>query len=461
MSSINFMGSYSGIDRSTIDQLMEAEKMPLVGLASKKTDTTEKQNAWKDINTRLNSLFDKLKALQTDSTYTSKTARSTNEDMVTMSVGSSAAPATYKINVESLATTSRVIGAQVDVVDNATPLSVEGEITIRNGDGANHNFALVGTESLKAVMDKINEGTEETGIKATIIDKRLVLEDTKTGNRDITVGGSAADELGLGTGSEVKAGTDAKFTINGIEVTRSSNTISDVIEGVSISLKNTHAEGATDTVTVGMDTKKTEDALRAFVDQYNSTMTFIEDKMSAGTPDAPATRGVLAGDGTLQRLHSSLRQMVTSSISNKDNTDISDISQLGVTTVDRFGKLIFDPSKLKDQLENNIGNVKNFFSSKSASGDNVGFGHRLGNYVDSFISKTNGVIKGKTDSFARSLKDIDRQIENFNRRIEKKEEYYIKMFSALDVAMMQAESQMEWLNGQISAMNAQTAANKR
>src|SRR5690554_1873973 len=128
MSSINFMGSYSGIDRSTIDKLMEAEKMPLVGLASKKTDTTEKQNAWKDINTRLNSLFDKLKALQTDSTYTSKTARSTNEDMVTMSVGSSAAPATYKINVESLATTSRVIGAQVTVEDNSTALDQTGDL---------------------------------------------------------------------------------------------------------------------------------------------------------------------------------------------------------------------------------------------------------------------------------------------------------------------------------------------
>lgn len=467
MSSINFMGSYSGIDRSTIDQLMEAEKMPLVGLASKKTDTTEKQNAWKDINTRLNSLFDKLKALQTDSTYTSKTSSSTNEDTVTMSVGSSAAPATYKINVESLATTSRVIGAQVTVEDNTTALSQTGDLTITNGDpeALSTTISIGATDSLSSVMDKINEGTEETGIKATIIDKRLVLEDTKTGNRNISVGGSAADGLGLVAKAEndfeMKLGTDAKFSINGIEVTRSSNTISDVIEGVSISLKNTHESGLTDTVTVGMDTKKTEDALKAFVDQYNSTMTFLEDKMAAGTPDAPATRGVLAGDGTLQRLHSSLRQMVTSSISNKDNTDISDISQLGVTTVDRFGKLIFDSTKLKEHLESNMDNVKNFFSSETSTGDEIGFSHRLGDYVDSFISKTNGVIKGKTDSFERSLKDIDRQIENFNRRIEKKEEYYIKMFSALDVAMMQAESQMEWLNGQISAMNAQSAANKK
>ena len=59
MAGINFIGSYSGIDRSMIDQLMEAEKMPLVQLSNKKTTITEKQNAWKDINTRLNSLLKK------------------------------------------------------------------------------------------------------------------------------------------------------------------------------------------------------------------------------------------------------------------------------------------------------------------------------------------------------------------------------------------------------------------
>jgi len=64
MAGISFIGSYSGIDQATIDKLMEVEKLPLVQLSNKKTDITAKQNAWKDVNTRLNSLFEKLKALQ-------------------------------------------------------------------------------------------------------------------------------------------------------------------------------------------------------------------------------------------------------------------------------------------------------------------------------------------------------------------------------------------------------------
>ena len=68
VSSINFLGSYSGIDQSMIDQLMQIERLPLNQLNNKKTDITSEKNAWKDVNTRLNP-FDRLKALQSPETF--------------------------------------------------------------------------------------------------------------------------------------------------------------------------------------------------------------------------------------------------------------------------------------------------------------------------------------------------------------------------------------------------------
>lgn len=462
MAGINIIGSYSGIDQSSIDGLMEIEKLPLVALAAKKTDMTGKQNAWKDVNTRLNSLFDKLKALKSKDTYTSKISTSTDENIVSMTASKNSAAGTYKINVSRLATATSIVGDRFNNISIDDQLNITGNLTIKNADESSPalDIQVASTDSLKSIVDKVNDGSKETGISATIIDNRIVFNDSKTGDRAITLGGDALEELKLNAATTTK-GTTASFTINGIPVTTDTNTITDVVQNTTINLKNTHDAGETETINVSLDSSATEKAVKAFVDQYNSTMTFIEDKLAAGDPEAPASRGILAGDSTLQRLHSSLRNMVTSPISNADNTSIKDISQLGVTTVDRFGQLIFDASLLKEELAKDPINVQNFFSSKDSSNNDIGFSSKMSDYVDSIISKTNGVIKGKNDSFERSLKDIAKQIESFNERVERKRAYYTKVFSALDVAMMQAESQMEWLNGQISAMNAQSSANKR
>lgn len=158
------------------------------------------------------------------------------------------------------------------------------------------------------------------------------------------------------------------------------------------------------------------------------------------------------------RLQSSLRTMVTSSLSN-ENTAIKDLSQLGVSTVDRFGQLTFDASKLKEKLEENPVQVQNFFLSKNSEGKDIGFVPKINSYIDSFSSST-GIIKGKTDSFERSIKEVNKQVDAFTLRMERKEQYYISMFSKLDTAMMEAESQMGWLTSQISALSASSGSKK-
>lgn len=478
MAGINFLGSYSGIDKSSIDQLMQVEKLPLVQLANKKTSITDKQNAWKDINTRLNSLFEKLKTLQINETFTAKTSKSSNEDMVTMSASKNAVEGTYRINVKQLATSTSYISKEIPLADGdiTKVLGIDtGKFTITNADDVpvSRDIDVQPTDSLKSIAQKINDAakdtknadgtvTKGTGINATIIDSRLILTDSKTGARNITLNGygnGTLTSLGLNmTARTENKGTNSIFTINGVEVERTTNSVSDAVEFVTINLTKAHAKDSDpksvyDTVTVSQDTAKLTKAIQDFVDQYNSTMQFIEDKLAAGDPKVAATRGALAGDSSLQRLHSSLRQMVTSTIGN-DNTDLKDISQLGVSTIDKFGKLQFDSSKLTKALSEDPQNVMNFFTS-NVDGKEVGFAPRLKDYVNSFISSDKGIIKGKNESFDRSLKDLNKQIDNFNARMVKKEQYYTKMFAALDTAMMQAESQMSWLDGQISAMNGQ------
>lgn len=476
MASINFLGSYSGIDQSSIDQLMQVERLPLVQLANKKTSITEKQNAWKDINTRLNSLFEKLKALQKSETFTSKTSTSTDEKTVSMVASKNAIEGTYTIHVQQLATNTNIVSGIVPSLngDITEALDIEGNFTIQNADGKKVNISISKGDNLKDIVAKINETATEitaengekepgTGITASIIDGRIILSDNKTGARPITLtsgGNGVLTALGLNKDARtVTEGKNAIFTINGVEVTRTTNSISDVVEYTTINLSKVHEEGKYETIKVSQDTSKLSKAIQDFVDQYNSTMTFISDKLAAGSPEVAGSRGVLAGDSSLQRLQTSLRNMVTSAISNS-NTDIKDISQLGVSTIDKHGQLKFDSSKLTEALNKDPQNVMNFFTGKNSEGKEIGFAPKLNEFINSYITSDKGIIKGKSESFEKTLKDLNKQIDSFNARMVKKEAYYTKMFAALDTAMMQAESQMSWLEGQITAMNAQNGSRK-
>lgn len=470
MAGINFMGSYSGIDQTMIDQLMKVERLPLNQLNNKKVDIASKQSAWKDVNTRLKSLFDKLEVLQKPETFTSMITKSSNDGIVTMAASKDAVAGKYEIQVTKLATSTRIIGGNIgnvyDTDGKFTSLGLNGKLTLKNQDysidNPDKNFAEINIDensTLKDIVNKINENTKSTGINATIINSRLVLADEKTGERGINLSfdgtnGSLSD-LGLTEGT-VTNGTKAQFTINNVPVTSDSNTVKDAVLGLTINLNKEHKIGESDTVTVSKDTEKLTKAVQDFVDQYNSTMSFIEEKLAVGTvsEDGTTGRGILAGDSSLKSLHSSLRRMVTDSLGGNAETSIKDISVLGISTTDKTGRLSFNASKFLEEFSKDSQNVINFFKNE-VGGQDAGFVSKLNSKIDTYISSKDGLIKSKNESFDRTLKDLNKQIDNFNARMVKKEQYYTKMFAALDTAMMQAESQMSWLDGQISAMNGQ------
>ena len=473
MAAISVIGSYSGIDRSTIDQLMEIERLPLVQLSNKKTDITAKQNAWKDVNTRLNSLFEKLKVLQSPETFNSMTAKLSNDEIISTTVSKDAVAGTYKIKVSRLATNTSYISKKISLEngDITKALGINtGKFTITNADGYSRDINVEDSDSLKAIVKKINEVAKDmkgedgetikgTGINATIIDGKLILTDSKTGKRNITLnddGNGTLASLGLNEAArDEKIGVNAQLKINDIDIESDSNTVTDAVLGLTINLNQ---EGES-TVTVATDTEKLTKAIQDFVDQYNSTMSFIETQSAAGTvtkgSDGSYTtegRGALAGDSSLRSLHSSLRKMVTDTLGGNKGTTINDISILGVTTKDKSGVLSFDSSKLLEEFSKDSQNVMNFFTNK-VDGEDVGFIAKLNTKIDSYISSNDGLIKSKNKSLERTLKDLNKQIETFNDRMVRKEEAYTKKFAALDTAMMKAESQLDWLQGQIDAMN--------
>lgn len=493
MSSINLMGAYSGIDMSVIDQLIEAEKAKGVKFTNKKQNIEREKNAWKDVNTRLDSLYKKLETLTKAETFDSRTVTSNVKDSNSLSVtaGENAAIGEYRVQVQQLATSTRLAGGRIDVESIDTELNIEGNFAFKVDDQAEfYTVEIASTDSLKDIIGKINLQTEESGIQATIVDNRLVLTNTEMGSSTITIGSletigdeevftenildnSVADQLGFGSTDEVisEIGQSAIFEINGLKVQRNTNTITDAVEGLTFKLSNEHLGSDNEIISVASDTEKTVDAVKSFVEQYNSVIKFLDEQMAVGDPSAEGnTTGALTGDGTIMRLQSGLRSLMTRNLTGDFSGDFKNVEDIGIT-LDRYGVASFDEEVFNQAMQDDAANVARFFYEPKMSTEVLGtdgevlepsveqegLSELLNNLIDTYISSSTGIISTKNESYDRMLKDINKQIETFNERIDRKRDRYIQQFTALDIAMMQAQSQMDYLYSQIGMGQAQNS----
>ncbi|HEX5350891.1 MAG TPA: flagellar filament capping protein FliD [Trichococcus sp.] len=486
-SNINFLGSYSGITSESIDSLIAAQSGKLTQYNNQKESLTKEKTAWFDIQTRLTNLNTKMDTLMDPKSFFSKKTTSSDETKLAVSAGTNAVSGQYEITVERLATASRLTSGQILTTGQTTTtaLGFEGTFKLSSQDtneiGSSDpktlkqvDLTIANTDSLKDVITKINAQTKDSGISATIIDGRLSLTDAQMGDRTISATSTTdlADKLALnpaatGTAKATLAtGNTAKIIVNNmITLERNTNTITDAIEGMTLNLKGTTA-GSSVSVSVADDTDNTLKVVKDFVEQYNSTVSFVTEKLSVGNPSSETNvAGALSGDSTLMRLQSSLRQMLTGGVEIQ-KTDPADpnekqkydfIGSLGIS-VDRFGKASIDETKLKEVITKEPDRVAGFFSRSitvdgTTEKKKVGLAEKLQTVVNSFVDSKDGMITAKNKTYDKAMDDIAKKIESFNERMEAQRARYVKTFTALDTAMMQAESQMSYLSSQLTSSN--------
>lgn len=480
VSGLNFMGSYSGIDSSTIDALIEAESGKLVQYTNKKENLTKEKTAWNDVNTRLDTLYTKLGNLAKEDAFQSKSVTTSDASKLTVKADSKGQVGTYKIQVTKLATATRITSAKIEQMNGkkiTDKLELTGTLTIGNSamekDGiknAGIDIEIDSKDSLKDIVGKINDTSKESGVSASIVDNRIILSSTTMGNETLLITGTngLADTLGFKPEiiSDQQKGQEAIFKVDGIEVTRPSNKIDDVIEGVTFELLKVDQGSEVSTLKVSEDTDKTISAVKEFVSQYNSTMSFIGEQLKVGDPSVENnTVGPLAGDSALIRLQTQLRTMVSANIEDSSSS-IKNVKDIGIS-VDRYGTATLDEEKLKEVLAENPSAVEKLFNNSTKTTEKVtdkdgnvtevekeiksGVAQKMQSLVDTFISKTTGIISTKATTYDKMIKDIGKQIDTFNERLVKKRETYVKTFTALDVAMMEAESQMSYLSSQMES----------
>ncbi len=418
-------GLASGLDTSNIiSQLMEIERRPIRLLEVRRNEMQQRMDAWRDINSRLNRLDNLMADLVRSGTYEGRKVTSSNADVATATAANRAEPAVYTVEVEQLATAHRL------AIDEAGLSNLVGDIQI-NGVRITVNEGM----SVADLAAAIKNAEDDIGVRATVIAGTLVLESKTTGTEGaiklLRLNGEESvditDQYQM-DGGEAK---DAVFFINGVRVERSSNTISDAVEGITFHLRDT----GTTVITVSQDVDEVISRIQAFVDQYNSAMEFMREKLAEGA--------ILQGDATLMRLQMGLRQAVLDRVSTSGG--LNQLAQIGITAT-REGRLEFDQAKFREAFQENPSAVKELFAGDGEHGGAIG---RAREYLKNYIQAQTGIIAGRQEMLSGQVETIKDNIERMEARLERRAEMLYRQFAALEQALAQLQSQSNWLQMQL------------
>jgi flagellar hook-associated protein 2 len=401
--------------------------------------------------------------LKLSSTYNSRSASSSNEDVVTATASNEANEANYSVTVSQVATNQRLIGTR----DEAFSASTDDTITLK---GAEINIST--GDSLSDISNKINDA--DSGYKASIIDNVLVLEAEETGVDNALSDGSDSaatisdnngilNELGIldATNNNYftneKEATNAMIEINGIAgIESSTNTFSEAVDGVTFNINpetvSNDGDTASASVSVSKDTGKATDAVQAFVDQYNSVVGFLDGKTEYDEEEGKGA--VLQGDSTAMRLQTRLRELVTSKV--KDSGDYNTLTSVGIE-VDRYGVMSFDKDKFVETIDQSPEEVMSLFNAESDTDSFDGMAVKMDSYLDQLMQSNTDLIPRRLDFYDTRIESLNDDIEDVERRVEMTRERYVEQFTAMETAISEMNQQMSWMQSQLSSLGGSTS----
>jgi flagellar hook-associated protein 2 len=453
MAGLSSPGLGSGLDiNSLVSQLVAAEKAPRQGQITRaQTATVTSLTALAQFKGALSSFNSALSPLKTVEAFAARGATSADDDVFTASAASTAAPGSYEIEVESLASAHQL--SSDAFADGAGHVVGTGTLTISLDD---ESFSVAVDEehgTLAEIRDAINAASgNDHLVTASIINAsdgaHLVLSSQKSGAANaITVsqeggdGGLAALEYDSGNTAnylEARPAADAVVYISGYPHHSETNTVTGAIDGVTLILKKAD-DDEVHTLTIANDTTAVAARARKFVDEFNALAKKIADLRSY----EPATKraGPMLGDALLRAIEGELRANVTNPVAGQQGA-YQTLASVGITT-QRDGTLSLDADKFNAALDADFDGVANLFGSEN------GVASRLSKALDARLESDAEIsvrTKRLNDKSAALLKDQ----EALEARMLKIEQRYRAQFTALDSMLANMQNTSNYLSQQLA-----------
>ncbi|MCG5524769.1 flagellar filament capping protein FliD [Ectothiorhodospira haloalkaliphila] len=467
MATISSMGVGSGIDvRGLVDELVAAERKAPEQRIERREQRLEAeisglgklQGALEEFGSALNNLKQPADFRQVD-------ARVADESVLSASASRNAPPGSYDVEVvklaqaQRMATNADLFGAGFSAGSDSLGA---GSITLRFGDGqVSETFSLEeGADTLQDLRAAIN--AQSTNVRANVVDDgngpRLVLSSTQPGEQnaitaiDVDIDDESAalnllqtDLSGVGEDESnggftlLRQSQNAELLVDGLRVTRPTNEISGVIEGVDLTLTGVERTR----VNVSEKPGIAREAVDGFVEAYNALRSQLNE-LNAFDPETGES-GLLNGDATLRGVQGRLAQMLGNAVEGMEG-NVRALADIGITT-DRDGSLRVNDFRLDAALSDNRDAVVQLFTQ-----ENDGIASRLEGVVKEFTDR-DSIIRSRTETLRQSLSGLADDRERLDRRMDRVEARYIAQFSAMDAMVAQMNQTSEFLDNQLAALN--------
>ena len=381
MASISSLGIGSGVLTSDlVDQLVAAERRPTEVRLDQKTERTEALiSAYGKLRSAVTELRLPMRQLGSADAMKSFSATSSGSNIDVSVDAGKAARGSYSVDVVGLAESQALASTETFADRDATSIG-RGTMTLQVGDKTTNITIDSSNDTLQGMANAINEAS--AGVSAGVIDTgdgfRLTLsaDDTGTANavkitasEEVGAEGLArfafdpADPEGNPAMEQTIAAADAQMKINGVLITRSTNTIENVVDGLTFNLTDT----GTSTVKVEQDTAAVAERVQAFVDKFNELQGTIRELSSFDSETGQGS--ILTGDSTVRNIQNQLKRVLTDIIPGLENASVRSLADVGIGTDFRTGELQFDSQKFQQQLRENPDDVTALFAEQGRTSD--------------------------------------------------------------------------------------------
>jgi len=438
---INALGAGASFDtKSIVESLVQAERAGAEAQIQRKLATAEAKISGLGAATSiLNILKAGAEKLNDAKDFNTLSFSNSQTNAFSASVSLDASAGTNSINITSVAKEQRSISGGFDSKTTSINGSGATTISISVGGGATQTLT-VNDATLESVRDSINSAN--LGIQAEILDTgaetdnfRLQLVGESGASKDFTIS-SNASALSF---SELQAASNASLTVNGVDFTRSSNTITDVIQGVTLNLNSVTT--GTATLAVNRDTSEAKQNIKDFVAVYNEAQLEFK-KLTDSETDGP-----LRGDTIFRGLLRNLNSIVLNQ-SSTPGSAIDSMSSMGIS-VDKTGQLLFDEQKLDSALSKNFEDVIKIFSADTDnqtrfSSDAAGIAGDIKTLIEN-ATASDGYLTTAEQSLQSRTSDYNEDLEELNERMATIEERYNRQFLAMQTIIEEMNSTKESL----------------
>jgi flagellar hook-associated protein 2 len=460
---VNTLGAGSGIDVKGLAQsLVDAEKTPKKERIDAKIKQTEaKITGFSAVKFALSELKTAFGKLNDASDFSSIKPNNTQPNALGISAGSTAEAGSYNIEVLQTALMQRT--ASSNFADRATPLNVISPATTGTPfslnltvGGVNKGDISVVNPSPAGMVSAINGA--KLGVTAQLINTGNGYNVVITGETGATKAFSLTSKdsngaavPGVSFTNNLQTATDASLKINGLTVSRSSNTVTDVIDGVTLDLfANTTGAARVD---LNRDTVSIKDNIKGLVTAYNDfeeTLKVLGDRKST----VEEFGGSLAGESLLQTVRTQVRAMITDT-SSTPGTTIKAARNVGLS-IDRNGKLNLDESKLDAALQDNFNEVSTLFSggTNNKSIYSTAPGGLAGdavNKIEKMLLST-GSIDTQSQSATAKITKFKEELVILEDRMQKLMNRYMSQFSVMESIVGNSNSTREGLKSTFEGM---------